>query len=175
MVKDFSHEEKIVYFILDNTSTNDTALRCLEVAMQGMHAIGSIKGSVFSSSDRWLCCFGQIVNLLVKALLFGMAVNQNVGAGREEESNMICRKQKKILFLRQFGLLGRVHNIIIWIRRSPQRIQMFLALQTADCEETTDFLLDSFVEDLEIDRMIFNNFSEGKHVALKVIADIQIR
>ncbi|KAL9567664.1 hypothetical protein ACKAV7_008236 [Fusarium commune] len=59
VLRSYGITHKVGYFTLDNASNNDTA----------MEEIGKALG--FKGKTRRLCCFGHILNLAVKALLFG--------------------------------------------------------------------------------------------------------
>jgi len=66
-----------------------------------------------------LRCHGHIINLVVKAFLWGndpetfeAVVDSLVNKDDEEAELLLWRKK---------GPLGKLHNIIIWIGRSPQR------------------------------------------------------
>lgn len=56
--------EKLGYFTMDNASNNDTTLAKIQ-------RLSHIKGIKFNASDRQVRCFGHIINLVVKAFLWG--------------------------------------------------------------------------------------------------------
>jgi hypothetical protein len=65
VVKDFGIENNLGYFMTDNASNNDVALRYLERAIRDDGGIG------FDVKERRLRCLGHILNIAVKVLLFG--------------------------------------------------------------------------------------------------------
>jgi hypothetical protein len=60
VIRKYKIEDKIAAFQMDNTSNNDTALDALAISIP----------SVDRKQSR-LRCFGHIINLVVRALLFG--------------------------------------------------------------------------------------------------------
>jgi hypothetical protein len=63
VINNYSLENKISAFQTDNASNNDSALEALAISLPG----------AFDTKQSRLRCFGHIVNLVVKALLFGTA------------------------------------------------------------------------------------------------------
>ncbi|OAQ60845.1 transposase-like protein [Purpureocillium lilacinum] len=93
----------IGFFMMDNASSNDTCIR--ELAKR------------YSAVDHQsrLRCVGHMLNLIVKALLFGKGVSklerQLCGASDDERLE-IWRKQ---------SFIGKLHNFCVWINRTDQR------------------------------------------------------
>jgi hypothetical protein len=71
-----------------------------------------------------LRCMGHILNLACKAFLF-VTDDENL----EEDDNSILKATlKEIEEWRKKGPLGKLHNFVVFIQRSTQRINKFLAL-----------------------------------------------
>ena len=107
LIRDYGIQRKISAFVLDNATNNDTAVEIL--------------GQEFSLDPAQcrLRCWGHTVNLVVKALLFGeglTAFQKELSDAGDDESFDIWRRQHAI---------GKLHNIVRYIMRSDQRIQMF--------------------------------------------------
>lgn len=68
MLTEYDILNKIGYFTLDNASSNDSALRILAQDLKGL-------GISFNWKEKRLRCFGHIINLIVKALLYGANTN----------------------------------------------------------------------------------------------------
>ena len=105
--------EKVGYITLDNAANMDTATE--EIA----DALG------FDPQKRRVRCFGHVLNLVVKALLFGhkseafeAEVDGELGvdAGQHE----VWRKK---------GPIGKLHNLVHWIHRSDKLTYRLRALQ----------------------------------------------
>ena len=70
VVKDLSIQEKMGYFVGDNTSNNNMAVCSLDKRVQ------EDRGIEFDPEERRLRCFGYIMNIIVKGLLFGPKISK---------------------------------------------------------------------------------------------------
>jgi hypothetical protein len=115
VIEDYEIRDQLGYFVTDNAGNNDTAIDSLCDSL-GLEA-----------ESRRLRCLGHIINLAVKAFLYG----KNAESFKVEMSDLDLKKleQKHYLELltawRKKGPVGKLHNIVIWIRRTPQRRQTF--------------------------------------------------
>lgn len=115
VIEDYEIRDQLGYFVTDNAGNNDTAIDSLCDSL-GLEA-----------ESRRLRCLGHIINLAVKAFLYG----KNAESFEVEMSDLDLKKleQKHYLELlatwRKKGPVGKLHNIVIWIRRTPQRRQTF--------------------------------------------------
>lgn len=94
------------FFIMDNASSNDT---CIEELAKQYPAI---------TKQSRLRCVGHILNLIVKALLFGQGVSKlekELCGASDDERFEIWRKQ---------SVIGKLHNFCVWINRSDQRREL---------------------------------------------------
>jgi hypothetical protein len=116
VAKEFSLTKKIGYFTLDNASNNDTALVIIGNMLKGI-------GVSFDPIRRRLRCFGHVINLVVKAFLWGVDVDafeQDIASYQELEKEV-----EELITWRKRGPMGKLHNICVWICRTPQRRDMF--------------------------------------------------
>ena len=104
-------------FNVDNATNNDTAL--CEIAKRLTNAGYA---SFDPIRDR-LRCFGHVLNLAVKAFLWGA----NVDAFERElnEEAMLDDDMVELLRWRKKGPLGKLHNVLTYIRMTPQRRDQF--------------------------------------------------
>jgi hypothetical protein len=109
---DIAH--KIAGFQMDNASNNDTALNELAKRMP------------INKARTRLRCFGHIVNLVVKALLFGK------GSSRFQSDLQAANDSESYALWRQRGAIGHLHNLVSYISRSPRRLRAFEAAQKVD-------------------------------------------
>src|SRR5437762_10271873 len=65
MAKEYHIVEKLGYFMMDNATNNDKALKSLNSQIQTDGGVG------FDPIETRLRCFGHIMNLAVKDLLYG--------------------------------------------------------------------------------------------------------
>jgi hypothetical protein len=89
-----------------------------------------------------LKCFGHILNLVVKAFLYGKADDLD---GWELDADIwlnadIPAKEGSLEFWRKRGLFGRLRNIITYICWTPQRRGEFLQLSQDDGASDAVFL-----------------------------------
>lgn len=94
------------FIMMDNASNND---KCIEELAKKYPAI---------TKKSRLRCVGHVLNLIVKALLFGEGVSKmekGLCGASDEERFEIWRKQ---------SFIGRLHNFCVWINRSDQRREL---------------------------------------------------
>jgi hypothetical protein len=109
--------EKIRAFQMDNATSNDTAMSALAARIPGIDV-----------KELRLRCFGHVVNLVVKALLYGSkssTLQQELGAaaGDNEAAFKIWHEQ---------GSIRRLHNLVTYISRSDSRRRAFETAQKVD-------------------------------------------
>lgn len=104
-------------FMADNATDNNASIRHIETLL------GMPEGWAKRNRIR---CMGHIINLIVEDLLFGdheqSKHSTTLAAVGDEEQYDVWIK---------LGLIGRVHNICIWLNRSPERREGFENLQKA--------------------------------------------
>jgi len=107
--------EMLGYFMLDNATSNDTAVEAITKELRHRGVTLTI-----SAKEARLRCSGHIINLVVKSLFFG--------------TNAKALEIESVEFetWRRIGPIGRLHNIIRRIRVSPQRRDRFLRYQAND-------------------------------------------
>lgn len=118
IIKPYNIVDKIGYFTLDNASNNGTAMQHIVQRLQELDIS-------FDPIERRLRCFGHVINLVVKAFLWGTdseAFEAEILSHQE-----LQREAEELETWRRKGPLGKLHNIIIWISRSPQRRDRFAA------------------------------------------------
>lgn len=97
---------------MDNANNNDTALDELASNIPGVDC-----------KQSRLRCFGHIINIVVKALLFGTSsalLQQQLGEAGDDEAFKVWREQ---------GAIGKLYNIVFHITRSNRRQRAFEASQ----------------------------------------------
>jgi hypothetical protein len=88
--------DKLGYMMLDNATNNDTAVEALQDAL--ISKLGTVP--TISAEERRLRCFGHILNLVVKAMLFGT-----------DEARLEMSKED-LLIWRKIGPVGKLHNVV---------------------------------------------------------------
>lgn len=115
VIRDWRIESKIGACVSDNASNNDTCLDALYPQFPGFTAADARK--------RRLRCFGHILNLVAKAFLFG-----DDASAFELESDhleLLGEYDRALQHWRRKGPIGKLHNIVKFIRASPQRMEAF--------------------------------------------------
>jgi hypothetical protein len=123
VVKDWEFEQKIGTAMSDNAKNNDTCLMALYP-----HFSANFNGS--DIKHRRMRCFGHILNLVAKAFLFGddsttFEITSDVLEQQQQE-------QPALEHWRKMGPVGKLHNIVKFIRASPQRMEAFRDIARED-------------------------------------------
>jgi hypothetical protein len=114
VVNDYELGQNLGAFMMDNARDNDTALREL-----------ATRFDIDVDLSR-LRCLGHIINLVVKALLFGKSVSkleQKLAGASSDEAFKIWNSK---------GPVGKLHNICIYINRNSTRQTAFRDCQKED-------------------------------------------
>ena len=112
----FELTRKIGYITTDNATNNDTAIAELAVYFEDI-------GVEVNPQQSRVRCFGHIINLVVKAFLWGedwQAFEAEISTEPE-----IQKAASALKLWRKKGPLGKLHNISSWILRTPQRRDRF--------------------------------------------------
>lgn len=114
VLKEYGIEDEFGYFVRDNAPNNNTSVKSLDRLMRNDEYEG------FVSAERRLRWFAHEMQIAVKGLLFGPKAKEledyPATAGvTDEEKREYARKK-----WRSFGAVGKLHNVIKFIRGSPQ-------------------------------------------------------
>ncbi len=96
----------------------------VEAVARNFHEVDGVR---YDPIGHRLRCIDHIINLSVQAFLFGkhpdIEDNRHGGEGEGGDPS-----DKELQDYRKLGPQGKLHNIIVYIMRSPQRIQKFRRL-----------------------------------------------
>ena len=106
-------KDKVGYITLDNAANMDTAAEGIAFALG------------FDPKQRRVRCFGHVINLVVRALLFG---HRAEAFEAEFDGNAGCDAVQHELW-RKKGPIGKLHNLVHWIHRSDKLTYRLRALQ----------------------------------------------
>ncbi|CEJ82383.1 Putative Transposase-like protein [[Torrubiella] hemipterigena] len=118
VIEERGFASKLGYFVMDNAGNNDTMMESLSLGLLRQFDIR------YDPKAHRLRCQGHIINLAVKAFLF-VTDNEKL---EYKDPNLHQTTLKQIEAWRQKGPLGKIHNFVIYIQRSVQRSQKFLAI-----------------------------------------------
>lgn len=117
--------------VCDNASSNDT---CLDAIFR--HTFPEMDPlDVFAWRIR---CYGHILNLVGRAILYGT----DEEAFLETSDRYVAANELKrdLEHWRSKGPVGKLHNVVKFIRASPQRCERFLEISQED-HDPTDFTI----------------------------------
>ena len=115
ILSEFGIQERVGYFVLDNASNNDTAVEALAEEFG------------FDMKERRLRCAGHIINLVARQILFGTDPDTF-----ELEVNIAKDEADDLLLWRKKGPVGKLHNVIKYIKDSEQRRKRFERYQLVE-------------------------------------------
>ena len=116
VISEYKIEEKVGYFVSDNAKNNDVAIDHL---LQRLYPALSLQ----QRQARRLRCFGHITNLCARALLLGKGAGKALTDLERKESKGDFEAADS--FWKGKGALGQLHNIVVYIRTTPQRLEEF--------------------------------------------------
>ena len=127
VIKDYGIGDRVGFFMLDNASSNDVAV---DIILRTLYPTMSDA----ARKRRRLRCLAHITNLVAQAFLLGPKANDVVDEIRQAYSR--CDFDKIASIWRKHGALGRLHNIVRYIRLTPQRRQAFRAVVVEEERES---------------------------------------
>lgn len=137
---------KLGYFMLDNANSNDTCLETLA------------RWYPIDVGQRRLRCIGHIINLVVRAVIFGTNISKFEAELRgvsDEFSFEIWAKK---------GAIGRLHNLIVYIRRTDQRRQVLRRLQRELAGDDVIFTVEVLIDGKTRWNSIYIMIKRGKFI-----------
>jgi hypothetical protein len=117
------------YFITDNATNNDVAIEVI---------LRRLRPDVTHPGHRRVRCLGHIINLAAKAFLFGGGKDSFEDVETDSSVPMTAL-EAEIAFWRTKGPLGKLHNLVVYIRKTPQRREAFQACCKAAKVEDDEF------------------------------------
>lgn len=118
IARDWEIVDRIGCLVSDNASNNDTCGK--ELFRQILPDF-----SVEDASDRRIRCYGHILNLVGRAFLYGEDFESFEQESQAYEA--MDRIDDDLCHWRKRGPVGKLHNIVRWVRSSPQRSEFFRA------------------------------------------------
>ena len=120
---EYDFERKLHCCVGDNATSNDNQF------IEGLNESSQIN---FASENR-IRCAGHIINLIVKAMIYGSGVSKF-----EEELSHAAPMNQFQLF-RRYGVIGKLHNFVNAVCASHRRRELFLASQKDIMDEDSLF------------------------------------
>ncbi|KAM3454860.1 hypothetical protein MY8738_008734 [Beauveria namnaoensis] len=108
---------RVGYFTLDNAANNDTCIE--DIAFE----LG------FCATERRIRCAAHILNLSVRAMLYGSKGENLVAIVSADGDNDEDEEEVGVAEYSLYGAPGMLHNIVMQLRASPQLYEQFLQSQ----------------------------------------------
>ncbi len=123
MFKEYRIGKKIGYFVTDNASNNNTAI---DAVLRALYPQMTKK----QRQQRRLRCLGHVINICAQRFIHG----HNAEDAVKELGEYFMRGDYEAIdrFWRSKGPLGKLHNLIRYIRITPQRRQEFAGYVSVD-------------------------------------------
>jgi hAT family C-terminal dimerisation region len=117
--------DQIGWLVLDNASSNDT---CVAEILKALNIDDTVE-------HRRLRCLGHVINLAAKSFLFG--ANSDVF---EKEIDMAQLEDEQVErdIWRKRGPVGKLHNVVKYIRNTPQRREDFEDIARGELQRQKD-------------------------------------
>ncbi|SMR56166.1 unnamed protein product [Zymoseptoria tritici ST99CH_3D1] len=131
VIKEYSLERKLGYFMCDNIGTNDALV---DLILKELYPHWTAKQRL----ARRLRCLGHIANLCARALLLGAGAGKALAALEAKVRKGALDAVE--LFWSQKGAVGMLHNTVRFMRGSPQRIERFAEVVVGGVLEQFDEL-----------------------------------
>jgi len=141
IIREFEIVDRLGYFMVDNADSNDACLG---------HLLREINPDATDDDidERRLRCWGHVLNLVAKAFLFGADAD---AFELEDEANIaLDREQERLEAWRRKGAIGKLHNIVVFIRASTQRKELFKNISLATIEEVDGLLVNDKTKNLGV-------------------------
>ncbi|KAK5997555.1 Putative AC9 transposase-like protein [Cladobotryum mycophilum] len=131
IVEDWGISTRLGTIVSDNASNNDTCLQHL------FNILDPTMTSV-EISERRMRCYGHILNLVARAYLYGE--NSESFEQESQVHTITDNLDNELNHWRKKGPIGKLHNIVRFIRASPQRSAQFKKIVPEE-HDHNDFLL----------------------------------
>ena len=124
--------QKLLSITADNASNNDTLCRSLYASLSRkyddhLEPFPSREGTMrFQGEKSQVRCFGHILNLVVKAILkdLGSSTHKDAVAYLDRAAEHLAKKNWTTIYVPgAAGVIAKLRLMVLWINRSPQRIQ----------------------------------------------------
>ena len=119
VLKDYNIIRDLGYFVMDNAPDNDTMMTVLSNALRREFSLK------YDPIHYRIRCQGHVINLAVKSFLF---VTDKEVIEEDQEASVYNTTVKEIESWRKKGPLGKLHNFVVFLAASTQRLHQFLEL-----------------------------------------------
>ncbi|RYC78584.1 hypothetical protein BFJ63_vAg18542 [Fusarium oxysporum f. sp. narcissi] len=145
VVREWKIENRAGAVISDNASSNYSCLLNFYGDLDTEMSVADVRA-------RRMHCYGQILNLVARAFLYG----EDFEAFEAESQvfDLLGRREDDLQQWRKKGPAGKLHNIVKFIRSSPQRCELFKRISRENDEGQEYLLASESTAELEV---VMNN------------------
>lgn len=118
LLDDYEIRNRLGYFMMDNATSNDTLVEIISTVLKE-------QGIEYDPERHRLRCNGHIINLAVQDFLFKGDVDEFTKEATIDIVNSDTPTATQLSKWRRLGPIGKLHNIVTYIARSPQRVESF--------------------------------------------------
>ncbi|RKK80768.1 hypothetical protein BFJ71_g15816 [Fusarium oxysporum] len=145
VVREWKIEDRVRTVISDNASSNDSCL---------LNFYGDLDAEMGPADvrARRMRCYGHILNLVARAFLYG----EDFEAFEAESQvfDLLGRREDDVRHWRKKGPVGKLHNVVKFIRSSPQWRELFKRISRENDEAQEYVLASESTAELEV---VMNN------------------
>ncbi|KAM5527636.1 transposase-like protein [Fusarium oxysporum f. sp. phaseoli] len=116
VVREWKIEDRVGTVISDNASSNDSCLVNFYGDLDAEMSLADVRA-------RRMRCYGHILNLVARAFLYGEDFESF--EAESQVFDLLGRREDDLRHWRKKGPVGKLHNVIKFIRSSPQRCELF--------------------------------------------------
>uniref|UniRef100_A0A0D2Y9K8 Uncharacterized protein n=1 Tax=Fusarium oxysporum (strain Fo5176) TaxID=660025 RepID=A0A0D2Y9K8_FUSOF len=130
VIRKYGLEKKIRFFTADNADPCDTYIQALLKMFNPRASPTGLKGL---EGERRICCVSHILNLSAKAFLEGDSsdiFDSHIAEKDQKKERELLREWRKR------GPIRKLYNLVYWIRRNPQRKELFLSITSGKVDQS---------------------------------------
>ncbi|EGU83980.1 hypothetical protein FOXB_05506 [Fusarium oxysporum f. sp. conglutinans Fo5176] len=145
VVREWKIEDRVGTVISDNASSNDSCL---------VNFYGDLDAemSLVDVRARRMRCYGHILNLVARAFLYGEDFESF--EAESQVFDLLGWREDDLRHWRKKGPMGKLHNVVKFIRSSPQRCELFKRISRENDEAQECLLANESTAELEV---VMNN------------------
>lgn len=163
VAQEYEITENFGFFTIDNAESNDTCLQTFLSSCFPDITLDAVK-------QRRLRCWGHVLNLSAKAFLFGK--NADAFEVEHDTNVLLGREEAELAIWRKHGPIGKLHNVVVFIRRTPQRRELFIKISNLEEPDFATFMLNQNTKNLGVRQ---DNATRWNSTYLMIIRALQKR
>jgi hypothetical protein len=132
IVAKFGLTTQLGYLQSDNAETNDS---CAKYLLRSLDPTRDFVESDRLAQESRVRCFDHILNVVAKVFFEGDSKGLLKALDPTDPRYQELSDEDRLLRIwRRLGPVGKLHNTVVWIRRSPQRRALFLEIAREEIE-----------------------------------------